>query len=115
MNGAMSEDCLLVYITAPTDDAARTLCEVLVQERLAACANIVDNVSSLYWWQGSMERARECVCVLKTVRSRYTELEARVKAIHEYEVPCVVAIPIVAGNPDFLDWIRTETQPVTTV
>ena len=102
-------DRLLVYMTAPDKESAASWCETLVAERLAACANIMDGVSSIYWWQGKLERASETVCVLKTTRGRFPALMARAKALHSYETPCIVALPLTDGLPDFFNWIATET------
>ena len=106
-----ADDCLLVYITVPDRAAAESISQALVSERLAACANIVDSVTSLYWWQGVLEGSSECVCILKTTRDRYGALEVRARELHAYDVPCIVALPIVCGNADFFDWIRAETRP----
>ena len=105
----MSTDCLLVYVTLPDRETARVFGETLVRERLAACANILDGASSVYWWNGALETAMESICLLKTTRARFPEFLDRAKAIHPYEVPCVAAWPLESGNNDFFDWIRAET------
>ena len=105
----MSTACYLVYITAPGKEEALQLCRRLLEERLAACANIMGNASSLYWWQGNLESADECVCLLKTSAERMEALIARAKQLHGYTTPCIVAWPIAAGHEDFLAWIRNET------
>lgn len=106
----MQDHHLLVYITAPAEEAA-PLCETLVRERLAACANILDGARSLYWWDGAVRNAVESVCVLKTMSSRYEALQARVRELHSYTTPCIVALPLCAGDADFLAWVRKETTP----
>ncbi len=111
---AKADDCLLVYMTAPDKDSAASWCETLVAERLAACANILDGASSLYWWQGKIEKAAETVCILKTTRSRFAAFTARAKELHSYETPCIVALPLADGLPDFLHWIRAETTTEAT-
>ncbi len=108
--GTMAHDCLLVYITAPDAAVAEALCSTLVRERLAACANILEGASSLYWWQGALERASECICLLKTTAERFPALAARAREAHPYETPCIVALPLVAGDRDFLNWIRAEAS-----
>ena len=105
----MPADCLLVYITMPDKDSARLYCETLVGERLAACANILDGASSVYWWQGALQTATECVCFFKTTRERFPAFLERAKATHPYEVPCIVAWPLEEGNADFLLWIQEDT------
>ena len=105
----MRTACHLVYITASGKEEAMRLCRSLLEERLAACANIVDSVSSLYWWQGNLESAGESVCLLKTSGDRLDALIARARQLHSYTTPCIVAWPIAAGHEDFLAWIRAES------
>lgn len=99
----------LVYITAPSLPDAQTLCKSLVEERLAACANILPGVKSIYHWQGNVEESDECVCILKTPENLYPDLEERARQLHPYEVPCIVAVSIKEGSKDFLGWIAEET------
>lgn len=105
----MSSDCMLVYITMPDKKSAREYCSNLVGKRLAACANIVDAVSSVYWWQGRVESASECICLFKTAKDRLTDFMQEAKNLHPYEVPCIVAWPLTEGNPDFFAWILAES------
>lgn len=107
------KDALFVYITAPDRATARELGKTLVQERLAACANILDGVESLYWWRGEIQEDRESVCILKTTADGYGALEKRARELHPYEVPCIVALPLVRGHAPFLRWITEETRPMT--
>ena len=100
----------LIYITAGTKDEARTIGKALVSNRLAACANIIDNMNSLYWWNGEIQDEREVIIVAKTKASLVPELIDKVKSIHSYECPCIVSLPILDGNPAFLDWIAAETK-----
>ena len=101
---------IFVYMTAPSAAEARRIGRTLVEERLCACVNILDGMTSFYWWQGTLEESAELVVIAKTTRDRLDALTARVKALHEYAVPCVVALPLVGGNPDFLDWIGAEAR-----
>jgi periplasmic divalent cation tolerance protein len=103
---------LFVYMTAPDGETAGRIARVLVEERLAACANILGSVASLYWWQDRMEEARETACILKTTGEAFAALEARVREIHPYETPCVVALPIALGSAPFLRWLEEETRPL---
>jgi len=100
----------LVYITCETPAEADSIGEVLVERRLAACVNIIDGMRSMYWWDGKVERGEETVLIAKTRTSLVDELTEAVQAMHGYEVPCVVAVPIRGGNSDFLSWIREETK-----
>jgi periplasmic divalent cation tolerance protein len=102
-------DAFFVYVTAGSVEEAERIGRALVTERLAACANILPGMRSIYWWQGKMEEASEAVLVLKSVRRNLDSLTARVKELHSYEVPCVVALPIEAGNADYLAWIAKES------
>lgn len=103
---------LLVYMTTPSLEEARTLCTYLVEQRLAACANIFPGGESVYRWQGAVEHAQEYFCVLKTEEDRFAELRAAVRRLHSYDTPCVVALPLVDGDADFLAWLRAETRPI---
>ncbi|MFN3076381.1 MAG: divalent-cation tolerance protein CutA [Alphaproteobacteria bacterium] len=100
----------LVYITAGTREEATKLARLLVEERLAACANILGEISSVYWWEGKVETGEEVALLVKTRSERVDGVVARVREIHSYSCPCVVALPIVAGNPAFLSWIGAETD-----
>ena len=107
----MEADCLLVYVTMPDKDSAATFSQTLVRERLAACANVLPGVASVYWWQNELETAEEVVCLFKTTRERFSALESRAKELHPYDIPCIVAWPLNQGNEEFFDWIRAETAP----
>lgn len=106
----MSTELRWCYVTAPSEDEARQLARTLVTERLAACANVFPGVRSFYWWQGEVQEDAECVLVLKTRADRVAALTARVRALHSYTVPCVVALPILEGNPDYLRWLEAEAR-----
>jgi len=100
----------LIYITAGSMDEARTIAKELVSNRLAACANIIENMNSLYWWNGEVQDDREVILIAKTVESLVPELIDTVKSMHSYECPCIVSLPIIDGNPAFLEWIAKETR-----
>ncbi len=102
---------LWVYMTAPATAVAQRLAEALVGERLAACVNLLSGVRSTYRWRGRVERARETVLIAKTRADRYSALCARVRELHPYEVPCIVAGAIERGHPAFLEWVAAESQP----
>lgn len=99
----------LLYITAATDGEAERIAAALVEERLAACANILPGVASIYRWQGRVERAREVIVVAKTRADLADKAIARAAALHSYEVPGVVALPIDAGHPAYLHWLAAAT------
>jgi periplasmic divalent cation tolerance protein len=100
---------LFVYVTAPSDTLAQKIASAVISERLAACANIIPGMKSVYQWQGKIEQRDEIVLILKTQEKLYPALEARIKTLHNDETPCIVALPITTGNADFLQWIETET------
>jgi periplasmic divalent cation tolerance protein len=100
-----------VYMTASSPEEARRIGRALVEERLAACANILPGMTSFYRWQGMVDEGQETVLIAKTRMELVDSLTARVKTLHSYSVPCVVALPIVGGNPDFLQWIAEEAGP----
>jgi len=101
-----------IYITAASTDQAQSIGRTLVEERLAACVNILENMRSFFWWEGKIDQAREAVLIAKTRNDLVPDLIARVKALHSYTVPCVVALRVTEGNPDFLRFLASETKPV---
>ena len=101
---------VLLYVTAATIDAARKMARIAVEERLAACANLIEGMTAIYRWNGALQEEREVVLLLKTTADRQEALIARLRELHDYDVPCIVALPIVAGNPDFLKWVGDETR-----
>ena len=100
---------LWVYMTAGSVDEARAIGSALVSERLAACINIIDGMRSLYWWEGAVQEDSETVLIAKTTQAELDTLIERVKALHSYDCPCIVALPMVGGHADFLAWIASET------
>ncbi len=99
--------CWVVLTTCPDADSADRLAEMVVARNLAACVNIQPQVRSIYRWQGNVERAAEHLLLIKTTAARYDELECLIRANHPYELPEVIAVPIVAGSSDYLGWIHT--------
>jgi periplasmic divalent cation tolerance protein len=100
---------ILVMTNVSDLAAARHLARELVSRRLAACVNCLSAVQSVYWWQGEIEEAAEVSLLIKTTSSRYPELAAAIRQLHAYQLPEIIAIPIVAGLPQYLDWITQET------
>lgn len=101
---------LWVYMTAATRAEARRIAKKLVDERLAACVNILGPMESVYSWKGKVCAGREVALVAKTAVSRKTALIRAVRTLHSYECPCIVCLPIDGGNPDFLRWIRESVR-----
>ncbi|WP_242112916.1 divalent-cation tolerance protein CutA [Luteimonas aquatica] len=102
-------DVRIVFCTCPDAGTAERIAQALVGERLAACVNLLPGVESVYRWQGALERSREVQLIAKTVEPRLEALIARVRALHPYELPEILAIAASGGLPDYLDWVRAET------
>jgi len=100
----------LIYITTGSMDEAKTIGKELVSGRLAACVNIIDNMNSMYWWDGKIQDDREVIIIAKTKESLVPELIEKVKSIHSYDCPCIVSLPISDGNKAFLEWVEKETR-----
>lgn len=99
-----------VYVTASNREEALAVGRTLVEERLVACVNVLDGIRSLYWWQGRIQEDDEAAFIAKTRMDMAPRVIERVRELHSYETPCVVVLPVAAGNPDFLDWITAETS-----
>ena len=106
------DTALLCFSTCPDAASAERIAEALVGERLAACVNLVPGLRSVYRWQDVVERADEVLLLIKTHRDRYPALEARLRALHPYELPALVAVESVAGLPAYLQWVVASTRPV---
>ena len=102
-----------VCVTAPSRDEAEAIGRALVEARLAASVNVVPGVSSFYWWKGALRDGDEAMLWAKTRADLVERLTATVKALHSYDCPCVIALPITGGNPDYLAWIDAETAPAS--
>jgi periplasmic divalent cation tolerance protein len=100
----------LVYMTCSSQAEAATIGRALVDERLAACVNLIGGMRSIYRWQGAVEQADEVVLIAKTVPAMVERLTARVRQLHSYSCPCIVVLPILGGNPEFLGWIRESVD-----
>ena len=98
-----------VYVTCKNRSEAERIATLAVKKRLAACANWFP-VRSIYWWEGRLERAGETALVLKTTAARVKPLILAIRRAHSYKVPCIEALPILEGNPDYLKWISKETR-----
>ncbi|MBI2854240.1 MAG: divalent-cation tolerance protein CutA [Chloroflexi bacterium] len=104
----VTTDAIIVLITASSDQEADGIARLLVEKRVAACVNAVSGVRSLYWWQGSMDSARETLLIAKTRTRLMAEVIKLVKQVHSYSVPEIVALPIIGGNKEYLDWLSSE-------
>jgi periplasmic divalent cation tolerance protein len=110
MSDHSSNNEIVCYITAPSEDEAVNIARALVEGRLAACANIVKNVRSIYSWKGAIEDDAEVLMIVKTQKALFHKLSEKVKEMHSYDVPEVIALPIVDGSEDYLRWLRESTN-----
>ncbi len=102
---------IVVLVTCPRRAEGEKIARTLVRERLAACANLVGNVTSIFSWKGKIERAREVLLVIKTRRVLFERLKRRVRELHSYTVPEIIALQVRAGNREYLAWLEKETRP----
>jgi periplasmic divalent cation tolerance protein len=105
-----SSDAIVVFMTAADGEEAARLADMLVGAHLAACVQIMPHMESVYRWQGQIERANEVLLIAKTAASKFEELEREVRALHSYETPEIVAIPIIAGSAAYLEWLFANTE-----
>ncbi len=102
-------DCIVIFITASNREEADKIANSLVLKKLVACVNIVNEIKSVFMWKGKIERADEVLLIAKSVRKNFRNIVKEVKRLHSYECPEIIALPIVAGNKDYLEWVREET------
>jgi periplasmic divalent cation tolerance protein len=100
---------IVVYITCPDEDSAEKIAGDLVKEQLAGCVNIIKGIRSIYRWEGRIEDDSEALMIVKTRKELFDRLKKRVKEIHPYSVPEIIALPITAGSDDYLDWLEEVT------
>ncbi len=103
-------ECFWIYVTAADGEEAGRLARQIVGERLAACANVLGAIRSVYWWEGRLCDGEEVALVFKTTSDRRDPLVERLGQLHSYECPCIVCLPVAGGSQDFLDWIEGETR-----
>ena len=99
-----------VYMTAGSLEEAKNISQILVEQNLAACVNLIENMISIYKWEGKLEEGQEVVMVAKTRKTLMPKLIETVNRLHSYDCPCILELPIQGGNPDFLKWILGETD-----
>ena len=102
---------LQVLTTTATREDAQTIADALVEKRLAGCVQIVGPIVSTFLWQGKIERAEEWLCMIKSEKSFYSRLEQSIKELHTYKTPEIIAVPIVAGSQQYLQWLSHELHP----
>jgi periplasmic divalent cation tolerance protein len=105
-----AEQVLVILVTVVNQQDAIRIGEAMVNARLAACANIVSRIQSIYRWKGKVVKAKEALLILKSTKSRYRALEKAIKAIHTYEIPEIIALPVKDGHDRYIGWVRSETH-----
>lgn len=108
--GSIMKQLLLVMTTVPNAEVGQIIAENIVEERLAACVTQQAACQSLYWWKGKITQDQEYTLFIKTTSQAYPRLEKRIQEIHPYDIPEIIALPIVAGSEDYLSWIDSETR-----
>lgn len=103
---------LIVFITAPSRKEADEISQVLLDKRIIACANIIENVDSYFWWKSKKQKARECLLIVKTTRPSLKKLIKAVRRMHSYDVPEIIAVPTAGGYKPYLEWLKTAIAQV---
>jgi periplasmic divalent cation tolerance protein len=101
---------VVVFVTASSEEEAEKIAGLLLEKRKAACVNVIPRVNSRFWWQGKLDSAQESLLIIKTRAALVPQINDIVRKAHSYTVPEIVALPIVAGNADYLDWVDQETS-----
>jgi periplasmic divalent cation tolerance protein len=104
-------DAIVVLCTCPDNATAHSLAKTILGEKLAACVNLIPQITSLYCWQGEMIEAQEVQLVIKSRRTLFGVLQQRLLALHPYDVPEIIALPVLAGAPEYLQWLQEQTAP----
>ncbi|OGP74288.1 MAG: cytochrome C biogenesis protein CcdA [Deltaproteobacteria bacterium RBG_16_49_23] len=105
----MELELIIVLVTCGSEEEALKISRSLVEERLAACVNLISPVRSIYRWEGKIWDEKEWLLMIKTQRKRFKEIETKVKSLHSYSVPEIIALPIIAGSSSYLDWLAEMT------
>ena len=104
-------NCIVIFVIAGSTSEGERLAKALVETRLAACVNIVSPVKSVFRWQGKVCEEKEVLLVIKSARENLDQVVEQVKKLHTYEVPEIIALPILGGSEDYLNWLRDESNP----
>ena len=96
---------MMILMTASSKEEGEKIIQKLLEEHLIVCGNILDSVTSLFWWEGKIDKSKEVLCVLKTKAALFSPVEKRIKILHSYEVPEIIGLPIQEGSPAYLRWI----------
>ncbi len=104
----MEEEAVLVLSTAPDMDSAEKMAKLLVKERLVACINLLPNIRSYYWWKEEIRSDEEVLMIMKTFKAKFSQLESRIREVHPYDTPEIIACPISMISKDYLEWMISE-------
>ena len=104
-----SEKFCWLYMTAGSVEEAKNIGKILVGQNLAACVNLLENMTSIYKWEEKLEESQEVIMIAKTRKTLMPKLIEKVNSLHSYDCPCILELPIQGGNPDFLSWIKSQT------
>ena len=101
---------IVVFVTAKDKAEAERIARGLLEDKLVACVNILDGVKSMFWWEGKVDQSPEALLILKSRKDRFSHIVKKVKSLHSYDLPEIIAMPIVEGSEDYLDWIDSSVQ-----
>lgn len=101
-------EVIMVFVTVPGARVGSRVSKGVLTSRLASCVSVIPRVRSMYWWEGKITQANEVMLVMKTTKSKYKKLERRIMELHPYQVPEIIAIPLVAGLPQYIEWVARE-------
>jgi len=104
----MNAQYIVVLVTTKDKKEANKIAQGLLEAKLIACANIVDGIQSLFWWQGKIDSSKEVLLILKTKKNLFKKVSAKVKSLHSYQTPEIIALPIVEGSQDYLAWVNSS-------
>lgn len=110
MNQLIQDEFIQVITTVDQKEVAKKLALVLTKNRLAACVQIVGPITSTYQWKDNLEEAEEWLCLIKSKRNLFEKLEGKIKEVHPYKVPEIIALPIISGSEDYLEWLQNELK-----
>lgn len=106
----MNDKFVIIFVTCASKKEAEKIVDALLAKRLVACGNIVSGVDSKFWWKGKIDSAKETLLILKTTASKFNAVEKEARRLHSYDVPEIIALPIVAGSKEYLSWINANIR-----
>ena len=106
----MNDECIFIYVTTPDEIVAKNIARGLIEKKFATCVNIMSKSQTIYIWEGKIEESLEYVMIIKTLAIKFAEVEKFILTLHPYKCPCIVALPIINGHQNFLDWIKGEVK-----